>query len=200
MSNLIAIAEDIAAVPIHRWTLADYHAMIEAGVLNSSHRVELLFGKIVDMNPVGRAHAQTVKKLNRLFSTALDHDKYVLGVQDPITILENSEPEPDLFVANGPFEKYNDHHPYADDLVLLIEVADSTLKSDRGIKSTSYALAGIQEYWIIDVYGRQIVQRTAPDQTTGIFNTEETFQEGETISSMSLGDFLVDDLLVRYDD
>lgn len=129
----------------------------------------------------------------------LNHDKYVLGVQDPITILENSEPESDLFVANGPFEKYNDHHPYAEDLVLLIEVADSTLKSDRGIKSTSYAMAGIQEYWIIDVYGRQILKRTEPDQTTGTFGAETVFREGETISSLSLGDFLVDDLIVRYD-
>lgn len=199
MSNLIAIAEDIAAVPIHRWTLADYHAMIEAGVLNSSHRVELLFGKIVDMHPVGTAHAQTVDKIVENFVIRFAALGHLVRGQNPVTLPNASEPEPDVCVAAGPRKRYNDVHPGPDDIMLLIEVADSTLKTDRGIKSANYAMAGIQEYWIIDVYGRQILRRTKPDQTTGTFGAETVFGEGETISSLNLGDFLVDDLLVRYD-
>ena len=172
--------------------------MINNGIFNSDHKVELLFGKIVDMHPVGRAHAQTVKKINRLFSKALDQDKFVIGIKDPVTLAGDTEPEPDVYVVRGPFERYNDHHPYAEDIVLLIEVADSTLKTDRGAKKLAYAAAGIQEYWIIDVYGRKIERHTQPDTNAGSYGSSEVFNEGETITSLHLGDFEVDDLQVQY--
>jgi Uma2 family endonuclease len=112
-------------------------------------QVELLFGKLVPTSPVGIAHGKTVKKINRLFNNRFPEEDYTIGVQDPTTLVDDSEPEPDVFVASGPLESY-DHHPFPKDLFLVIEVSDSTLARDRGAKQFSYAIAAIEEYWIIN--------------------------------------------------
>jgi Uma2 family endonuclease len=185
----------ILKLPDFRWTLERYHAAIEAGILTEYDKVELLFGKLVPMSPVGIAHGKTVKKINRLFNKLFSEDLYTIGVQDPITLVDDSEPEPDVFVAKGPLEAY-DHHPYPEDLLLVVEVSDSTLAIDRGAKQFSYAIAGIEEYWIINVYEKQVERFTEPQPGLARYAKAEVFKPGATFTSIHLGDFVVNELLI----
>ncbi len=195
MTSLIAKAEHITQLPEFRWSLERYHAAIAGGILNEYDKVELLFGKLVPMSPVGIAHGKTVKKINRLLTRTLAEAAYTVGVQDPITLNNDSEPEPDLFVARGPLEAY-DHHPYPQDLLLVIEVSDSTLLRDRGAKKLTYALAGIEEYWLVNIFERQVERFTGPIPEQGEYAHCETFSHQESFTSLHLGIFAVADLLV----
>ena len=196
MTRLIVEAETITKLPDYRWTLEKYHSAIAAGVLDGSDKVELLFGKLVPMSPVGVLHGKTVKNIARRLMHALPESDYVVGVQDPVTLVDDSEPEPDLFVATGPLRNYN-HHPYPDDLLLVIEVSDSTLARDKSAKKFSYAVAGIVEYWIINIYEKQIERFLDPRPTEGNYATQEIFRRGETVRSLHVGNFAVDELLVE---
>lgn len=97
------------------------------------------------MSPVGIIHGKIIKELNRLITSRFPEDVYTIGVQDPVTLSENSEPEPDISIAKGPPEAY-DRHPTADDLYLVVEVFDTTLSQDRRSKKLIYATAGVPEY------------------------------------------------------
>ena len=196
MTRILSEAETILKLPDFRWSLERYHAAIEAGILTEYDKVELLFGKLVPMSPVGIAHGKVVKKMNRLFNGLFPEDEYTIGVQDPITLVDDSEPEPDLFIAKGPLESY-DHHPYPEDLLLVVEVSDSTLARDRGAKQFSYAIAGIQEYWIINVYEKQIERFTGPIPERAGYETKEVFKSGDTFETLHLGEFKVDDLIIE---
>lgn len=189
-------ASSIMELPNFRWTLERYHAAIAAGILNEYDKVELLFGKLVPVSPVGIVHGKTVKIINRLFTKRFPEGDYTIGIQDPVTLIDDSEPEPDVFIAKGPIESYS-HHPYPEDLLLVIEVADSTLRNDRTAKKFSYAVAGIVEYWIVNVYEQQIERFTEPDTDEGTYGKMEIFKQGQSFSCPDLGDFNVDDLLVK---
>ena len=119
-----------------------------------------------------------------------------MGVQDPVTLIDDSEPEPDLFVAKGPLERY-DHHPYPEDLLLVVEVSDTTLNRDRTAKKLSYATAGVQEYWIVNVFERQLERFTEPDPEKGDYVVKEVFKSVDQFISKVLGTFSVEDLLVE---
>ena len=196
MTRIINEAETMAHLPAFYWTLERYHAAIAAGVLTENDKVELLFGKLVPMSPIGVQHGKVVKRINRLLNRRLPEAAYTIGVQDPITLVDDSEPEPDLHVAKGPVESY-DHHPYPTDLLLVIEVADSTLKNDRTVKKLNYAVAGIEEYWIVNVYERQLERYTGPEPERGSYLNKEVFKESDRFTSLHLGEFAVADLLVR---
>ena len=196
MTRLVTEAETITKLPDYRWTLEKYHAAIAAGVFDEADRLELLFGKLVPMSPVGVLHGKTVKNINRRLMQSLPEADYVIGVQDPVTLVDDSEPEPDLFVAKGPLSRY-DHHPYPNDLLLVIEVSDSTLVRDQTAKKLSYAVAGIIEYWIVNVYEKQVERYTNPQPAEGTYADFQVFKPGDTIDSLHLGHFAVDDLLVE---
>lgn len=196
MTRILDDAEVLVRLPEFRWSLERYHAAIKAGVLTEDDRIELLFGKLIPRSPVGIAHGKTVKKIARLFFEKWDKEFCTIGVQDPVTLIDDSEPEPDLHVAKGPLESY-DHHPYANDLLLVVEVSDSTLHRDRTAKKLSYALAGIEEYWIINVYEKQVERYTQPNPAEGTYASKETFKRGENFTSLHLGEFVVDDLTLE---
>jgi Uma2 family endonuclease len=196
MTRILTEAEIILKLPDFRWTLERYHAAIEAGILTEYDKVELLFGKLVTKYPVGIAHGKVVKKINRLFISRFSEEDYTVGVQDPITLIDDTEPEPDLFVAEGPLEDY-DHHPYPSDLLLVVEVSDSTLTHDRSAKRFTYAIAGIEEYWIINVFEKQVERFISPLQEKGDYEKKEVFKVGDTFTSLHLGEFTVADLLLK---
>lgn len=131
----------------------------------------------------------------RVFTDRFPAENYTVGVQNPVTLIDDSEPEPDIYLAKGPLDGY-DHHPYPEDLLLLVEVADNTLRRDRTAKKFSYAVAGIIEYWIINIFDRQVERFTETNASDGTYDKAEIFRAGETITN-SLGDFAVDDLLVK---
>lgn len=134
------------ALEHRRFTVEEYHRMAEAGILTQEDRVELLRGVVVPMTPIGVEHAACVKRLNRLFRAA----DVTVGVQDPVILGPHEEPEPDLSLLRFQDDGYAAHHPRAADILLLIEVADTSLSRDRE-KVALYAEAGIPEAWIVNL-------------------------------------------------
>ena len=137
----------------HRITVDDYYRMAEAGVLAPDARVELIEGEVVDMAPMKSRHASVVAKLNALLTSAAAQ-RALVWCQLPLRLGKQSEPEPDLMLLRPRADFYADAHPVAADVLLLIEVSDSTARYDRKIKAPLYARHGVAEVWIIDLDNR----------------------------------------------
>ena len=134
----------------HRLTLDDYHRLGEAGILGEGDRVELLEGQLVDMSPIGPRHALAVDALTELMVTAVS-GRAGVRVQNPIVLDGETEPQPDVVLVRRPWRGYPASHPGSADIILLIEVADSSRDMDLGAKRELYARAGIREFWIVDL-------------------------------------------------
>jgi len=132
------------------FTVGEYYRMAEANILTGEDRVELIAGQIVAMSPIGSRHAACVKRLNLLLGKMIG-DSMLLGVQDPIALDAYSEPEPDLVLLRPRADFYATAHPAAGDVLLAIEVADTSADYDREVKVPLYAQAGIPEVWLIDL-------------------------------------------------
>ena len=132
------------------FTVGEYYRMAEASILTEEDRVELIAGQIVAMSPIGSRHAACVKRLNLLLGKMIG-DSMLLGVQDPIALDAYSEPEPDLVLLRSRADFYAAAHPSAGDVLLAIEVADTSASYDREVKVPLYAQAGIPEVWLIDL-------------------------------------------------
>ncbi|MEZ4735387.1 MAG: Uma2 family endonuclease [Caldilineaceae bacterium] len=136
--------------PLHRFTLEEYHWLIEQGFFQPDDRVELIEGVLVDMSPLHPPHADTVASLTEELVTKVKRRAKV-RIQQPITLPEQiTEPEPDFVLALRT-EEYRTKHPLPADVLLVGEVSDSTLAYDRGKRARLYAEAGIQEYWIVNL-------------------------------------------------
>jgi Uma2 family endonuclease len=134
----------------HLVNVDEYYRMAETGVLAPDARVELIEGEIFDMAPIGSRHGSTVKRLLRLFTDAVS-DQVTVAVQDPLRLSQRSEPQPDLMLLKPRADYYASAHPSADDVLLLVEVSDTTARYDRGIKLSLYARHGVREVWIVDL-------------------------------------------------
>ena len=134
----------------HRLTLDDYHRLGEAGILGEDDRVELLEGQLVDMSPIGPRHALAVDALNELLVTAVS-GRAGVRVQNPIVLDGGTEPQPDIVLVRRPWRGYPGSHPGPEDIILIIEVANSSRDMDLGAKRELYARAGIREFWIVDL-------------------------------------------------
>jgi Uma2 family endonuclease len=132
------------------FTVDEYHRMAEAGILGEDDRVELLDGEIVEMTPIGSRHAGCVKRLARLLIEKLG-SQAVVGIHDPVVLDDLSEPQPDISVARPREDTYSRAHPRPADLLLLIQVAESSLDPDRTRKIPRYGRAGIPETWLVDL-------------------------------------------------
>jgi len=148
---VVVLIEPVA----HLFTVEEYEAMGRAGVFPDGKRLELLGGEIVEMTPIGSPHAATVKRLTRLLVTGLS-ERAIVGVQDPVVLSDLSEPQPDLVVLRPRADFYAEAHPRPEDVLLVIEVADTTGRWDRTVKRPLYAAAGVPEMWIVDVTARVI--------------------------------------------
>ncbi|MEC4813392.1 MAG: Uma2 family endonuclease [Scytonema sp. PMC 1069.18] len=159
-----------------KWTLDDYHRMIEVGLI-SGRQVELLNGEIVQMPPEGPEHAQ-------LSTDAADYLRSLLGekalIRDakPITIPEtNSEPEPDLAIVQPLRQLYRTRHPYPENIFWVIEYANTSLSKDLDTKRKAYALSEIKEYWVVDLKNRLI--KVFRNPVDGDYIEEITLTDGE---------------------
>ena len=139
----------------YRFTVAEYHQMAEAGILREDDRVELIEGEIIHMSPIGRAHLSTVDRLNHLLVRGLG-DQVIVRVQGSIRLNVRSEPEPDLVVLRRREDFYATADAGPEDVLLIIEVADTSLAYDRGVKAPLYARNGIPELWLVDLNGERI--------------------------------------------
>jgi Uma2 family endonuclease len=164
-----------------RFTVHDYHRMGEAGILHEDDRVELIEGEIVEMTAIGTRHFSCVNVLTRLLVVSVG-DEAIISVQNPVRLNEYTEPQPDLAVIRP--RDYRESLPEPDDVLLLIEVSDTTLPYDRGVKLPLYARAGIREVWIVDLPGETIERYTAPSANG--YRRVEQMRRGQTLESTSL--------------
>ena len=144
-----------------KWSLDDYHHMVEAGIL-CGRQVELLNGEIVEMTPETPIHYSTAKRGTKYLEELL-WGKADVRFNGPIT-LSDSEPEPDIAIVRLPESSYNNRHPGPQDIFWIVEVAKTSLKKDLDIKLAIYARAGIQEYWVLDLSAKQVIVFRNPQE------------------------------------
>ena len=162
--------ERLSRVRHRRFSVSEYHGMIEAGILGEDEHVELLEGEIVEMSPQDKPHARAMTRLTRWFARALG-DEYVVRPQLPLTF-PDSEPEPDLAVVRAEDEAAAGRHPST--ALLVIEIADSSARHDLEVKARIYARAGIPEYWLVLVKDRAIAVLRGPDAVAGEYRERLT--------------------------
>jgi Uma2 family endonuclease len=164
-----------------RFTVDDYHRMGEAGILHEDDRVELIEGELVEMAAIGTKHFSCVNRLTRLLVMNVG-DEAIVSVQNPVRLNEYTEPQPDLTVIRP--RDYRLSLPGPEDVLLLIEVSDTTLAYDRGIKLPLYARAGIREVWIVDLPGETIERYTDPSEEG--YRRADRLRRGQTLESNAL--------------
>ena len=142
-------------------TVSDYYRMAETGILSPEDRLELIEGQIIEMPPIGSEHAGRVNSLNRLLVTALEN-RGILSVQNAVRLSDILEPQPDFAVLRPRQDYYASHTPTAQDVLLLIEVADTSLNYDKGVKTRLYARHGVAEFWIVNVKNRTVTVHRNP--------------------------------------
>ena len=172
-----------AAVPRHRFTVDDFARLGEAGIFAEDDRVELIDGEIRGMTPIGPPHAWIVNRLIRRIVLHLA-DRAWVSVQNPLRLDRHTEPQPDLVIARGGGDDYAERHPEAGDVLLVIEVADSSLRYDRAEKMPRYARAGIPEAWLVDAAGRTVTVYTAPGADG--YASGQVFRQGTEIESTAV--------------
>ncbi|HSB69946.1 MAG TPA: Uma2 family endonuclease [Candidatus Methylomirabilis sp.] len=133
-----------------RFTVEEYYRMGEAGILRDDERVELMEGEIVMLTPIGSEHAASLNRLNRLWASRLAH-RAIMSIQNPVRLSPASQFQPDLALLRPRPDFYRKSHPEPADVLLLIEVADTTVEKDRRLKIPLYAKSGIQESWLLDL-------------------------------------------------
>lgn len=138
------------AIPPGPFTVDEYDQLIRDGIFDLHRRVELIEGELVWMSPIGSPHASAVAGLNAYFSASLGN-RVLVWVQNPIRLGDRSEPEPDVVLLRPRPDRYRSGHPGPEDILLVIEVADTTLDYDRSVKGPLYARHGIGEYWIVNL-------------------------------------------------
>ncbi len=173
---------------IHLWTVADYHQMIEAGVLDEDDRVELLEGKIVCMSPQRPFHAASVQRSSRLLFKLLS-DRAEIRVLLPIVLGNDSEPEPDIAVVKFDANEYSFRHPETADIYLLIEVADSTINKARKQKARIYGKNHVLEYWILDLQKRQVYIFRQPEDS--IYREELILNSTDNVTLQAFPDVAI---------
>jgi Uma2 family endonuclease len=160
----------------HRLDTGAYYKMAEAGILTENDRVELIDGEIFDMTPIGSAHAGKTNRLNRLFARAVADGLVAVSVQSPLRLDAYNEPEPDLMLLRPRESDYQDRHPGAADVLLLVEVSESSLSYDRGTKLALYARFSVPEVWIVDLLGAAVEVFREPKESA--YASRERLTEG----------------------
>jgi hypothetical protein len=145
-----------------RFTIEEYHRMGEAGILSDDERVELIEGEIVEMTSIGVPQAATVDRLNHLFTSRLA-GRVIVRVQGPIVLpAQDSEPQPDVTLLRPRDDFYARAHPAPDDVLLVVEVMDTSVERDGRVKLPLYARAGIPETWLVHLGANHVEVHRAP--------------------------------------
>ena len=171
-------SSSVLNLPVRRFTVVEYYAMAEAGILTEDDRVELLDGVIVEMAPVGSRHLGCVNCYNRELSAAVGR-RAIVQVQSPVRLDDNTEPQPDVALLREKVDGYSSGHPGPGDVLLLIEVADSSLGYDRNEKLPRYARAGIPEVWLTVLPEGVVEAHTEP--TEDGYRVTRRFRAGDVL-------------------
>jgi Uma2 family endonuclease len=173
----------IPAMRRHPLTVEQFQQMIAHGILTKDDRVELLDGEILAMSPINPSHAGVVKRLNHLFNHLIPND-VIVAVQDPVQLDEVSQPQPDLCLLKATADFYQSRHPRPNEVLLVIEVAETSARVDRAIKRPAYARAGIAELWIIDL--KKKVVEVYRDPIAGEYQTTLLVRGSQTLAPQAL--------------
>jgi len=176
------------------FTVAEYYRMAEAGILSEDDRVELLDGEVVEMSPIGSHHAACVDRLNN-FLSSVSKQRFIVRVQNPIRLDDYSEPQPDITLLHVRSDFYAEAHPTPADVLVIIEVADSSVELDRQVKLPLYAQAGIPEFWLANLPNDTVEFYAQP--VNGVYQVAKIFGRGETVTSQMVADLQmgVDEIL-----
>lgn len=169
-------------------SVQEYHRMAEIGIFHPEERVELIAGQIIRMSAKGTAHESAITRTERLFRQRLG-EQVLLRLQSPVQLDDYSEPEPDIAVVMPNPLDYDDHHPTASEVFLMIEIADSSLKYDREVKAPVYARSGIVDYWVLDVNARKLHVYHLPSQNG--YQSEAILTEDVTISPLAFPECVI---------
>jgi len=169
-----------------KWTIEEYHRMIEVGLLDT-RRVELLKGEILEMAPEGELHPYSRNEAGE-YLTKLLGNRAKVRQDSSITLPNNSEPEPDLAIVQNLGREYRSHHPYPENIFCVIEYSQSSLNKDLEIKSQIYAEVGLPEYWVVDLNELQLIVFRHPQN--GKYTLKQTLTTG-TIQLLALPDVVV---------
>jgi Uma2 family endonuclease len=179
----------MAASPTpHLFTVHDYHKMAEVGVLSEDDRVELIDGEIVEMPPIGAGHAGNVNWFTDVFSR-LFGGRGQLSIQNPVRLGLRVEPRPDVMLLRLRDDYYRAHIPEPEDVLLIVEVADSSLNYDRRTKCRLYARAGLADYWIVNLVDEAIEVYRDPLRAT--YRSIRTFRRGDALSPLAFPDISI---------
>jgi Uma2 family endonuclease len=182
----VTIMHDEPLVLRRRFTRDEYHRMAEAGVLREDDRVELLDGEVVVMSPIGGPHTACVKRLNRLLQRRVG-DLAIVSVQDPVELDERSEPQPDVALLRPRDDFYEFvTAPRPEDVLLAIEVGDTSVKFDREVKAPLYARAGVAELWLVDLPASEVQVCRRPGEKG--YCEVTVLRRGDTLSPAALPD------------
>jgi Uma2 family endonuclease len=165
-----------------KFTVHQYYRMAETGVLAEDDRVELIDGEIVEMSPIGPPHAGTVTRFTHRLVQRFG-DVALVVVQSPVRLDEHNEPEPDLALVKPRPDFYATAHPTPSDVLLIVEVADTSLEYDRGTKLPLYARHGIPEVWLVDVITDTIL--ISRDPTPSGYRTSWTVGRGDRLAPLA---------------
>lgn len=175
--------EKVSPPTMKRFRAEDFRKMTEVGILPEESGWEVIDGYLIDKMSIGSKHAGTVKKLNKFLTKSVGNIT-LISVQDPVHIDEYNEPEPDIALLKPREDFYTDSHPTAPDVLLLVEVSDSTVEYDREIKKTLYAAAGIVEYWLVNLQNNTVEVYSQPKN--GIYRLARILESGETIETVAV--------------
>ena len=164
-------------------TVEEYHWMGRVGIISPEERVELQAGEVYTMPPIGSPHAGSVDAVSTRLRDIIER-RFIVRVQSPIQLDDYSEPIPDIALLRWRDDFYRLAHPLPADVLLVIEVADSTVKSDRTYKIPLYARAGIPETWLVNLPGRRVELHAEP--VNGVYQVVRVWQPGETVQAHTL--------------
>jgi Uma2 family endonuclease len=183
--TLNAEVEKIPNPPLMRkkFRTDEVYQMMEIGILPEESGWELIDGEIIHRMTIGSKHAAIVKKLNRIFTRVFE-DEVIISIQDPIHIDEYNEPEPDIALLKPRDDFYAKQHPEPKDVLLVIEISDSTLNYDREVKKEIYAEAGIDEFWLINLKLNTV--ETYSNPSNGTYYQMRIFERGEIIQAKNI--------------
>jgi Uma2 family endonuclease len=177
------------------FTVREFQQICDAGVFHPDSRYELIRGEIIEMPRPTRHHMGRVNKLNRVFTSKLG-ESVIVSIQNGMFVNEMSEPRPDVVICKPLEELFGPFEPEPADVLLLIEISDTSIRYDTRIKGPLYAQAGIPEYWVLNIPDNVLEVRTDPSGAE--YRRTDIYKRGQTVTPQQLGGivFTVDELLV----
>lgn len=164
---------------LRKISAAEYQQMIEIGIFHEDERIELIEGRIVQMAPKNLKHALATTRTNRFFQKHIG-DRALIRIQDPILLNDFSEPEPDVVLVAPPDERYLENHPKPEDILFVLEIADSSLPYDRDVKCPLFAQNGIRQFCLLNLQSRELEDFREPGPNG--YRSKQTFTEEQSFN------------------